>query len=73
VASDRDPYDRQAPDRSTCVEFDSLLLEEAFGAKPLARDLGTPLSPGTQVRGLQVVSALASGAYDQLAGDADRG
>ena len=63
------PYERAAPDRSTCIEFDAALLEEAFGTRPLVRDLGTPLSSGTQLRNFQIVSALGSGQCDQLAAE----
>lgn len=63
------PYDRDLPDRSTCVEFGAALLEEAFGRERLARDLGTPLSPRTQVLNFTVMSALRPGAGDRLASE----
>lgn len=63
------PYDRDVPDRSTCIEFDTTLLEEAFGTRGLGRDLGTHLSPDTQVLNLQVMSALSVGESDGLASE----
>jgi AraC family transcriptional regulator len=60
------PYDRDAPDRSTCIEFGKALLEEAFGTTPLARDLGTHLSPATQVLHLQTMPVLGADDGDQL-------
>lgn len=62
------PYDRDLPDRSTCIEFGAALLEEAFGRRRLARDLGTPLSPRTQLLNFAVMSALP-GADDRLASE----
>ena len=63
------PYDRDLPDRSTCVEFGAALLEEAFGRERLARDLGTPLSPRTLVLNFAVMSALRPGASGRLASE----
>ncbi|WP_225767429.1 AraC family transcriptional regulator [Inquilinus sp. Marseille-Q2685] len=63
------PYDREVPDRSTCIEFGPALLEEAFGPRPLARDLGTHLRPGTQTLTLQVMAAVAAEAGDRLAAE----
>jgi AraC family transcriptional regulator len=63
------PYDRDLPDRSTCIEFDGALLEEAFGRTRHARDLGTHLSPGTQVLHLQAVAALGADETDRLASE----
>ena len=64
------PYDREVPDRSTCIEFGPALLEEAFGPRPLARDLGTHLRPGTQSLSLHVTAAIAAGApRDRLAAE----
>lgn len=50
------PYDRHSPDRSTCIEFDTRLLEEAFGPRKLERDLGFHLSPQTLALHLQALS-----------------
>lgn len=50
------PYERR--DRSTCIEFGTTLLEEAFGTRQLARDLGTHLRPGTQLLNLETLAAL---------------
>jgi AraC family transcriptional regulator len=63
------PYERDVPDRSTCVEFGAALLEEAFGARGLARDLGTHLGPGTQVIHLQAMAALRADESDRLASE----
>jgi AraC family transcriptional regulator len=60
------PYDRDLPDRSTCIEFDGALLEETFGTARHARDLGTHLSPGTQVLNLQAMAALGADESDRL-------
>jgi AraC family transcriptional regulator len=63
------PYDRDVPDRSTCIEFDGALLEEAFGTIKRARDLGTHLGPGTQVLHLQAIAALGAEESDRLASE----
>ncbi len=63
------PHDRDLPDRSTCVEFGPAVLEEAFGRERLARDLGAPLSPRTQLLNFAVMSALRPGAGDRLASE----
>lgn len=63
------PYERDGPDRSTCVEFGPGLLDEAFGPRPLARDLGTHLCPATQVLHLQAVAALGAAGSDRLASE----
>ncbi|MGK9164746.1 helix-turn-helix transcriptional regulator [Inquilinus limosus] len=63
------PYDREVPDRSTCIEFGPELLAEAFGPKPLARDLGTHLRPRTQVLNRRVMSALAASVPERLAAE----
>lgn len=41
------PYHRDAPDRSTVIEFGDELLEEMFGARSSNRDLGFHLHPRT--------------------------
>lgn len=63
------PYERGVPDRSTCIEFDRALLEEVFGKRPRERDLGTPLSPATQIFNFQLLSLLGDGTADRLAGE----
>jgi AraC family transcriptional regulator len=63
------PYDRDVPDRSTCIEFDRELLEEAFGTEKLDRDLGTALSPGTQLLNLRITAALAASKPNRLASE----
>ncbi|MGK9232810.1 helix-turn-helix transcriptional regulator [Inquilinus limosus] len=63
------PYDREAPDRSTCIEFGLGLLAEAFGPKPLARDLGTHLRPRTQALNLGVMSEIAANGRERLAAE----
>jgi AraC-like DNA-binding protein len=45
------------------------LLKEAFGTTRLARDLGTHLSPSTQVLHLQAMSALSADKSDRLASE----
>jgi AraC family transcriptional regulator len=57
------------PDRSTCIEFDGALLEETFGTRRRARDLGTHLGPGTQVLHLQAMAALGADESDRLASE----
>ena len=59
------PYHREAPDRSTCIEFDDALLEEAFGKWPLERDLGTHLSARTHLLNHEVMAALVAGTLDR--------
>jgi AraC family transcriptional regulator len=61
------PHHREVPDRSTCIEFGTALLDEAFGTRRLARDLGTHLSPGTQVLNLRTMAALGADPSDRLA------
>jgi AraC family transcriptional regulator len=63
------PYDRSLPDRSTCIEFDDALLEEAFGHKNLGCDLARLINPRTQLLNLQVVCALRTNASDRLAAE----
>lgn len=50
------PYERHGPDRSSCIEFDNALLEEAFGARKVERDLGFHLGPHTIALHLQALS-----------------
>jgi AraC family transcriptional regulator len=59
------PYHRDVSDRSTCIEFDDAILQEAFGNKPLERDLGTQLSAETHILNHEVMAALAAGALDR--------
>ena len=63
------PYDRDVPDRSTCIEFDTALLWEAFGTNKLERDLGVHLSPSTQLLTRQVMSALSVNDSGRLASE----
>jgi AraC family transcriptional regulator len=63
------PYDRDLPDRSTCIEFNSALLEETFGTTRHARDLGTHIGPDTQVLHLQTMAALGADESDRLASE----
>jgi AraC family transcriptional regulator len=63
------PYDREHPDRSTCVEFDAALLDEMFGDNDPARGPGTLISPRTQLFNFQVIRALRSDASDRLAAE----
>jgi AraC-like DNA-binding protein len=58
------PYHRDEPDRSNCIEFDDALLDEAFGSRPLERDLGTHLSAQTHLLNREAMAALAAGALD---------
>jgi AraC family transcriptional regulator len=58
------PYHRDEPDRSTCIEFDDALLDEAFGSRPLERDLGTHLSGRTHLLNHEIMAALAAGTLD---------
>lgn len=53
------PFRRDVPDRSTRIELADDLTEEAFGANALARELGTHLSPRTQMLHLQTLAALS--------------
>jgi AraC-like DNA-binding protein len=60
------PFHRDVPDRSTCIEFNDDLLDEAFGREPLDRDLGTHLAPRTQLLNRQVMAALEGGVLDRV-------
>jgi AraC family transcriptional regulator len=59
------PYHRDVPDRSTCIEFDEAILEEAFGSEPLEQDLGTHIGPGTHLLNFQLMAALREAALDR--------
>lgn len=61
------PFRRDLPDRSTRIEFDDSLLEEAFGARPLARDVETHLSADTQILHVRTLSVLGPDGRDRLA------
>ena len=63
------PFDRDVPDRSTCVEFGPALLWEACGRERRARDLGIRLSPRTQMLDFAVMAVLRSGGDDRLASE----
>lgn len=63
------PFRRDLPDRSTRIEFDAPLLEEAFGPRPLARDIEMHLGPAAQIHHLQTLSRLGADRRDRLAAE----
>lgn len=63
------PFRRDLPDRSTRIEFDDALLEEAFGPRPLTRELGTCLGSAAQIRHLRTLALLDATGRDRLSAE----